>query len=159
MKLCAALVNLPLPTGSRSRRFCGALFRSIRSHSGARLNRPRLVERALEIPAENEFDVPAGIVPAHQAFGQIVDPLCIVDAVEIQSPGGLNSNISSIQIDVAPDAGVLHPDQFGQVVDVIQYMLDGDSSRGPDKGADHGNSHDASLRRHAPDGFIRLAAG
>src|ERR1035441_3672859 len=121
------------------------------------LSSPRLVKRALEIPAENEFDVPAGIVPAHQAFGQIVNSLCIVDAIEIQFPGGLKRSIPSVQIDVAPDAGVLHPGQLGQMVDVIQYMLDGDSSRGADKGADHGNSHDASLRRHLPDGFIRLA--
>src|ERR1039457_3990120 len=91
MKLCAASVNLPRPTEPRLEKFCGVLFRSIRSPPGPRLNRPRLVERALEIPAENEFDVPAGIVPAHQAFGQIVNPLCIVDAVEIQSPGGPQS--------------------------------------------------------------------
>src|ERR1035441_7113880 len=126
MKLCGASVNLPRSTESRLQRFCGALFRLIGRHSGARLSSPRLVKRALEVPAQNEFDVAAGIVPADQAFGQIVTPLCIVDAIEIQSSGGLNPCISSVQIDVAPDAGVLHPGQFDQMVDVIQYMLDHD---------------------------------
>jgi hypothetical protein len=45
------------------------------------------------------------------------------------------------------------------MVEVIQYMLHGDSSRGPNKGADHGNTHDASRRRHTLDCFIRFAAG
>src|ERR1022692_5353695 len=100
------------------------------------LSSPRLVKRALEIPTENELDVPAGVVPAHQAFSQIVNSLCIVDAIKIQFPGGLKRSIPSVQIDVAPDAGMLHPDQFDQTVDVIQHILDGDSPRGPDKGAD-----------------------
>src|ERR1017187_3147975 len=96
------------------------------------LNSPRLGERTLEIPTENELDVPAGIVPPYQAFGQIVDFLRIVDAIKVESPCRTNPSVPSVQIDIAPYAGMLNPDRFGQMVNVIQYMLDGDSWRGPD---------------------------
>jgi len=46
------------------------------------LNSPRLGERLLGIPTENEFDVPVGIVPIHQAFREMENFLCIVDSIQ-----------------------------------------------------------------------------
>ena len=63
------------------------------------------------------------------------------------------------QIDIASYTRVLHSGQSDYAVKMVQHILNRGGPASPDKDADHGDTHDAALCRHALDRFIRLATG
>src|ERR1700676_3108871 len=67
-------------------------------------------------------------------------------------------DVPPIQIHIAPDTHVFDSSQLDDVINMVEYMLDGGRPTRADKAADHGDANDTAIRRHPLDRFVSFAA-
>ena len=105
------------------------------------------------------FDGAVGVAAADEAFGEVEDLVGVADAVEVEAALGAEDDVAAVEIDVGADADVVDGGEFGDVIDVIEDVIDGYVFGVADEGADHGEADDAAFGGQAADGFVGLAAG
>ena len=105
------------------------------------------------------FDGGVGVAAADEAFGEVEDFVGVADAIEVEAALGTEDDVAAVEIDVGADADVVDGGEFGDVIDVVEDVIDGYVFGVADEGADHGEPDDAAFGCQATDGFVGLAAG
>src|ERR1044072_353885 len=101
---------------------------------------PDLREYALEISTQNSLDIRVAVLASNQPFGQIKHALRMIEAFDVDLfAEGVRAfvagaqlsielrrhRIVAVEVDVTADTEMLRSDQFPDVIEVIQNVLDG----------------------------------
>src|SRR5216684_3437359 len=120
---------------------------------------PNLRKCSMKVSAQDKLDVDRRVFAPKQSFRKIVNLLGVIDPVQIVLPFRANTDVASIQIDVASHTDVLNTGHFHDMVDVIQNVFDRGWPTCANEGTNHGDANDASLDSRLENGFIALATG